>query len=241
MTSCSGNERMEIDMGLTTKKYSIAEIFYSVQGEGPWAGTPMIFVRMAGCNLHCAWCDTDFKPKYRMSAEELFEEVQKLSLNCTHICFTGGEPSMSVDGHLVCMFHNHYYALHMETNGMYPIEEIGMYTSIVVSPKISFQGMTQADRDRALSFWREQKNKINPPIALKIVCDETESAVVVRDQVFQFSKILKDWNSLGVWDARFIQPLELDGQTNIKRVVEFVLENPQWRISEQGHKRWGLR
>jgi len=42
----------------------LAEIFYSVQGEGTWTGTPAVFVRLAGCNLACDFCDTDYALKF---------------------------------------------------------------------------------------------------------------------------------------------------------------------------------
>lgn len=75
----------------------IAEIFYSVQGEGMWAGVPSVFVRSSGCNLRCSWCDTPYaswKPEGRdWGVEEVLEAVRAY-VPARHVVFTGGEPML---------------------------------------------------------------------------------------------------------------------------------------------------
>jgi 7-carboxy-7-deazaguanine synthase len=73
----------------------IAEIFYSVQGEGTMAGVPSVFVRVSGCNLRCAWCDTPYtswKPEgEEMPLERIFDAVSRYP-RARHAVVTGGEP-----------------------------------------------------------------------------------------------------------------------------------------------------
>lgn len=74
----------------------IAEIFASIQGEGIWAGMPSTFVRVSGCNLRCAWCDTPYaswEPEGpTMSLEEIEAEIAPHGL--AHVVLTGGEPML---------------------------------------------------------------------------------------------------------------------------------------------------
>jgi 7-carboxy-7-deazaguanine synthase len=72
----------------------IAEIFYSIQGEGILTGVPSVFVRTSGCNLRCTWCDTPYTswtPEGRdYSIDEIVAEVR--ATNTKHVVVTGGEP-----------------------------------------------------------------------------------------------------------------------------------------------------
>ena len=60
----------------------LAEIFYSIQGEGMWTGTPAVFVRLAGCNLACDFCDTDYSTKFFASVDEVVEKVRETGGDC---------------------------------------------------------------------------------------------------------------------------------------------------------------
>ncbi len=75
----------------------IAEIFYSIQGEGSLIGTPSVFVRTSGCNLRCRWCDTPYtswSPEGReMALEEIVAEAQRHPAR--HVVVTGGEPMIA--------------------------------------------------------------------------------------------------------------------------------------------------
>ncbi len=77
----------------------IAEIFYSIQGEGALAGVPSVFVRTSGCNLRCAWCDTPYaswEPEGAdMSIEAVIAEAERYPAR--HVVVTGGEPMIAPD------------------------------------------------------------------------------------------------------------------------------------------------
>ena len=75
----------------------IAEIFYSIQGEGMLAGTPSVFVRSSGCNLRCVWCDTPYaswEPEGEdVALEEILARVTRYRAH--YVVVTGGEPMIA--------------------------------------------------------------------------------------------------------------------------------------------------
>jgi 7-carboxy-7-deazaguanine synthase len=83
---------------------NVAEIFHSIQGEGRLAGVPSVFVRTAGCNLRCAWCDepaTSWEPRgEHMSLDAVLARVA--AFDCRHAVVTGGEPLIDRDTPELC-------------------------------------------------------------------------------------------------------------------------------------------
>jgi len=77
----------------------VTKIFCSLQGEGFLAGTPSVFIRLAGCPLRCRWCDTAYSWNYdtgqELSSEEILGRIREY--NCGHIVITGGEPMVDSD------------------------------------------------------------------------------------------------------------------------------------------------
>ena len=119
--------------------YKVNEIFYSLQGEGFWTGTPMVFVRLSGCNLKCPFCDTDHGGYREMSAEEIVAEARRLSPDCNRVCVTGGEPTLQLDAALVEALHGAGYRIHVETNGTKPLPEGVDW--VTLSPKTDVPGL----------------------------------------------------------------------------------------------------
>jgi len=101
-------------------KVKIAEIFYSVQGEGKLAGVPSVFVRTSGCNLRCTWCDTPYA-SWNPGGEDLpLEDIvaRVLRFSARHVVLTGGEPMIQPQvADLVALLHQRGLHVTLETAG----------------------------------------------------------------------------------------------------------------------------
>lgn len=101
----------------------VNEIFYSLQGEGRWTGTPAVFVRLSGCNRKCAFCDTDHERYTEMTESEIVARVEEVGPGAPIVIFTGGEPAMQLTATLVDKIKRNGHAAHIETNGTLPVPE----------------------------------------------------------------------------------------------------------------------
>lgn len=96
----------------------LAEIFYSIQGEGTWTGTPAVFVRLAGCNLACDFCDTDYSLKEIASVEDVVAAVREKGNDCPMVILTGGEPLAQAETPaLIDALRKDGRRVHIESNG----------------------------------------------------------------------------------------------------------------------------
>lgn len=116
-------------------KLKVNDIFYSLQGEGVNTGTAAVFVRLAGCNRKCNFCDTDFAAFREMSIGEVIVEARSVAgdSGCRWLILTGGEPAMQTDKSLIDALHAQGYKVAIETNGSLPLPD-GI-DWVTVSPK----------------------------------------------------------------------------------------------------------
>lgn len=112
-------------------------IFPTIQGEGPFAGSPAVFVRLAGCNLQCPWCDTEYTSQRELvSPEEIVHRVaaSKPSPNML-VVVTGGEPFRQNIGPMCDALIRNGYSVQVETNGTLFAPNLSPEVTIVCSPK----------------------------------------------------------------------------------------------------------
>jgi len=121
----------------------LIEIYKSIQGESSFAGLPCIFVRLAGCNLRCAWCDSEytFTGGYKLSEDQMVAEVEKLA-PVRLIEFTGGEPMLQ-ERELIPLMERLLgagYDLMIETSGERPLETVPCAVHKIVDVKCPGSG-----------------------------------------------------------------------------------------------------
>lgn len=120
----------------------VIEIFRSLQGEGKNQGKICLFLRLAGCNLNCHWCDTEYARSggREMSPDEIHEQIWRI--NPPYICITGGEPLMQAAElePLLASLHKRGAQIDIETNGTYPFTPLQPYASICMDVKCPSSG-----------------------------------------------------------------------------------------------------
>lgn len=117
-------EKLRKSDGTTLQVHSV---FYTIQGEGPFTGHPAVFIRLAGCNLQCPGCDTEYTAnRVEMTVEQLVNQVTQLfgqvSFNLPLVVITGGEPFRQALAPLVRELRQKDYRIQIETNGTLPPE-----------------------------------------------------------------------------------------------------------------------
>ena len=194
--------------------YRVNEIFLSLQGEGFWTGTPMVFLRFSGCNLACPFCDTSHREYKELSVSGIVEEVLEAAGDCRRVCITGGEPALQLDRDLIESLHSAGFKLHLETNGTQAIPE-GL-DWITVSPKEGFVS------------------------GAKVVLNRADELKLVFDQKVDpspWAGFPATWHFLQPCDTG-------DREKNagiVASAVEYILRHPVWRLSVQAHKFLGIR
>jgi len=133
----------------------VVEIFHSLQGEGVQIGLPTVFIRLAGCNLRCTWCDT----KYAYEGGEdmpLYEVVKRIKdMGGKRLCITGGEPLMQQEVFSLLRAMKDHEIL-LETNGSIDISSVLDIPNLQISldVKCPSSGMSQHNRRQNLALLR---------------------------------------------------------------------------------------
>ena len=156
----------------------VTEIYKSLQGESTYAGLPCIFVRLTGCNLRCTWCDTEysFYGGKKMTPEQVFDEVERLSPSGGLVEITGGEPMLQ-ERELVPLMQRLLDAGHnvlLETSGERPLETVPAGVVKIVDVKCPDSG--EAD-----TFRMENLATLRPHDEVKFVISGRNDYQFARD------------------------------------------------------------
>ncbi len=202
----------------------VNEMFKSIQGEGPYMGIPMFFVRLTGCNLRCQWCDTQyaFYEGEEMSVEEILERVKDSGVEW--VCVTGGEPLLQKEVYaLIDALLRDGYRVLVETNGSISIEELPTEENLVISLDIK---TPSSKMEKAMLF--ENLKYLGPRDYVKFVIKDDED----------FEYALAVIEKYGIEREIVFQPV---GGTDLKWLAEKVLdEGLNVRVLPQLHKIiWG--
>ena len=156
---------------------SIIEIYRSIQGESSFAGLPCTFVRLAGCNLRCTWCDSEytFSGGKKMESDAIFAEVQRLSPNGL-VEITGGEPMLQERALVPFMQRllDSGYQVLIETSGERPLANVPKAVHKIADVKCPDSG--EGD-----SFHLENLNALTKNDEVKCVISSQRDYEFARD------------------------------------------------------------
>lgn len=133
----------------------VCEIFSSIQGESSLAGIPMIFVRLTGCNLRCAYCDTKYAyyEGEELSIDEILKKVRSFPFKYVEI--TGGEPLLQDEVHELMNELVKTHRVLIETNGSISIEKVNPEVKVIMDIKTPGSGMSERNYIENLRFLKE--------------------------------------------------------------------------------------
>jgi 7-carboxy-7-deazaguanine synthase len=132
-----------------SRRLPVVEVFGpTLQGEGRVIGMRTMFVRLAGCDWSCAWCDSAFTwragalaPVEPLEAGQILRRLESLDATCRRVTLSGGNPALHACAELVEALHAARYRVHVETQGSRAPAWLGQVDSVTVSPKGPSSGM----------------------------------------------------------------------------------------------------
>jgi 7-carboxy-7-deazaguanine synthase len=193
----------------------VMEAFYTVQGEGHHTGKASYFIRLAGCDVGCTWCDVkeswDVTPSQFKNIHQLVEEASGVPSRLAVI--TGGEPFIYDLEELINQLHGKGFRVHIETSGAYPVS--GTPDWICVSPK-----------------------KFKAPLPETLQKADELKIIIFNKSDFAWGE--EHLSYVNHHCKLFLQPEFGKSAEMLPLMVEYVKANPQWQISLQTHKFIGI-
>ena len=193
------------------KSFPVMEEFYTIQGEGSYSGRAAYFVRLGGCDVGCVWCDVkeswDAEKHPETPVAALLEKITATKTD--FVVITGGEPAMYDLSYFVDELHKLGIEVAIETSGCYPLKgDIDWYC---FSPK-----------------------KFKAPVEDAYAKAKELKVVIFNKSDFQWAED----HAAKVNDAckLYLQPEWRKEAKMLPLIIDYVKENPQWRISLQTHK-----
>lgn len=195
-----------------TKRYQVNEMFYSLQAEGRNAGTPAVFLRLAGCNLQCPFCDTNHQPFVEMTKAEIEAKARELDPSGeAMVVITGGEPTLQLS-EKEPLFEGRFTAV--ESNGTERAPRWVRYVTISPKTKLTQAQLANANELKFLQGWFEERYLVE-------VIEPFAALYGIR---------------------LYIQPTaDKDGKFDVHPAAEFAKAHPAWRLSLQWHKLFNIQ
>lgn len=169
-------------MNTYTTTLCVNEIFYSLQGETTRTGFPSLFIRLAGCNLNCRWCDTPYaREGSPVTIAQILQTIQTYP-SLHHITITGGEPLLQKETFLLLdILSQKNYPLQLETNGSISVAQVPVQVHKIIDVKTPSSG-------HADSFDFTNINHLQPHDEIKFVIADDNDYNYSKDFIGKYLK-----------------------------------------------------
>ncbi len=217
----------------------LVEQFHSLQGEGYHAGKSAFFIRLAGCEVGCSWCDTkhswDEKKYPSVSIEKIIDHIKIAKDRGASFCvITGGEPLQhNLDNFCKAIKQikigevQNSMKIHIETSGVNAIS--GIYDWITLSPK---------RHSPPKKYFLKNFNEIKVIINNK---KDIEFAVNLKKEILEELKDSKPDDNVNKKDKIYYLQPAWQNENGYSLAINFVKSNPDWKLSLQTHKYLKIR
>ncbi len=187
------------------------ESFYTLQGEGFHQGKAAYFIRLAGCDVGCVWCDVKESWDKNLYSEQTIEQIiSNAKKNPARLAvITGGEPTMYDLNELTNELHNEGFKTNIETSGAYPLT--GNWDWVCLSPK-----------------------KFKPPLQ-DILLKANELKIIIFNKS-DFAWAQKYASKVVSSCKLYLQPEWSKAAIVTPLIIDYIKQNPQWELSLQIHK-----
>jgi len=219
--------------------YKINELFETIQGEGSFTGQPSIFIRLQGCPVGCAWCDTKHTWEINLdtqvsqsellakeqeteqwadfTVDDILARIKSAGYRARHVVITGGEPCMFDLTPLCHALEQQGFSCQVETSGTFEIK-VSKDCWVTVSPKVNMRGGYDILRSAM-----HRANEIKHPVATEQHIEDLKALLIEH----------------GVQNTQvYLQPI-----SQKKRATELAIKTciaNDWRLSVQVHKYLGI-
>jgi len=170
--------------------FKVNEIFKSIQGESTYAGLPCTFIRLAGCNLRCTYCDTNYAYYHgkELSDSEIISKIEEYGVKCVE--FTGGEPLLQEETPpLIKTLLDKGYNVLIETNGSICIGCLDKRLTIVMDIKTPKSGMSERMNLKNLKLFKSNDE-------IKFVLMDESDYKWAKDMITRYNLLNKTENIL---------------------------------------------
>jgi organic radical activating enzyme len=237
LSQISENYELRVDENIMPQKLPLVEDFYTLQGEGAHTGRAAWFIRLGGCDVGCRWCDAKdtWNPKTHppVEVDEIVRRVAEHPAKA--VVVTGGEPLMYPLDELCEKLHRAGIEIFLETSGSHPFS--GAFDWVCLSPK-----RRQPPLDEAWARADELKVIIETPEDLRWA---EECAARVESGKWKAESGLRNMKNarqknhfqLSTFNFQlFLQPEWSRRDEMMPVLVDYIKDNPRWRMSLQSHK-----